>query len=110
MRKITIILFCLFALMIFIQSCFVLNDTKKEKDGICDIHNVKMRKAFVKAVYGLRPIKNFDVAYPNAKRPFLMGCSVRHPRRIFAIVYYCKECDKLAKQANKKEKSVNKIY
>lgn len=86
-----------------INSCIVVNKTKyKADEGVyyisneCSKHKCKMHKAIVGTAYGLLAYEFVDPSYPNARRKASMGCIVDHwPLRRLAIVYVCKECNRM---------------
>lgn len=87
-----------FLLILFTQSCVVINLTNEKDTDICKMHNRKMQKTIVKTSFGeLQPISNVTT-YPNTKTKKNLGCVVPiWPTKRLAKIYYCNTCDSLAK-------------
>ena len=84
-----------------LTSCIVVDLTKynssasKRLNGICNVHQKKMKKELVRTSFGL-PAYDFDIEnskYPNTKRDANLGC-VRPswPIHRMALIYTCCEC------------------
>ena len=98
MQKRAQLIFLSLCITIILPSCVVYNSTKEEKNNICSLHNIKMKKTIVKTQYGLTEFYYND-SFPNAKMPLRMGCVVPvWPTGRFAKNYYCNICNGLKNQ------------
>ena len=80
--------------MITQQSCIVVNTTK-DKDKVCYLHGIKMRKVIVRTQYG-NAVPHNDLNSLNAKIKYPMGCVVPvWPSGRLALVYHCTKCDSI---------------
>lgn len=84
------------------QSCVIHNEIKSHENIMCGLHNEKMKKTFVRTIYGKQINPCTNDRYPNAKRKKCMGCVVPiWPAKRIAYTYHCKSCDRLKKEIEK---------
>lgn len=80
-----------------------MNTTKHQETNICNLHNVKMKKAIVSTSFGLY-VGGYNSEFFNAKRKANMGCMVQPwPKYRLAIIYHCRSCNKIKKENKGKE-------
>ena len=97
------LIFCGLLFSTTVLSSCIINTTKKSYNSginnVCELHNIKMHRTIVGVHYGLTAYQNHEDS-PNAKM-FRSGGCVVGPKKL-AIIYHCKECDKIKNDRKKK--------
>jgi hypothetical protein len=95
-------------IMTAFQSCKTF-DAAVESRATCGVHECEMKVARTWIKYGRRPMKtkleSDPFEYPNTKTYHYGGCMVRKERPRIYKYYYCGQCQQLAKEESKKQKS-----
>ena len=118
MNNVLIVLISLISLF----SCNVLDSTliyssdgsTQEKENICEVHNIKMRKGFSKASYGkLYETYSCQLEFPNADCTKVLtrltekqskAYQIKHLTYKWVKNYICQECNKMRKEYLKQNK------
>ena len=86
-------------LSLSLQSCVVLNATRRIESSKCSLHKTEMKKALVGTRYGKGCFSDNTEEYPNAKTKVCMGCVVPiWPIKRLALTYHCEKCNMIKKR------------